>query len=126
MESVLNSVVVTAIFIVTNFCVGLFLIHKSGKPYGAVKIIVHITLFVLILAGFIASFYKLQGISLPKLLSTLSLYLMGLTLITNLVTGAVLLVSHTVNQQLASVHKTSTFVMIGSVIACIIFLVAAV
>ena len=125
MDSVLISVVVTGIFILVNFGVGLFLLHRSGKPYGAVKLTIHITLFVLILGGSIASFYKLQGVTLSKSYSALSLYLLALTLLINLLTGVVLIVVRSVNSKLAFIHKISTFVMIASIVLCVMFLLMA-
>jgi hypothetical protein len=66
MDSVLISVVVTAIFIVLAATVGNRLGH-TAKPYGIVKLAAHIILFLLVSGGVIASIYKLQGVAPPLL-----------------------------------------------------------
>ena len=86
MDSVLISVVVTAIFIVLAATVGNRLGH-TAKPYGIVKLAVHIILFLLVSGGVIASIYKLQGVIASKLYSTISLYVAALTLLTNFTIG---------------------------------------
>jgi len=48
MDSVLNSLVVTGVFLVIAAGVGIRL-GRSGKPYGFVKLAIHIVLFLLVL-----------------------------------------------------------------------------
>lgn len=91
MESVLISVVVTAIFFVITATVGIHLGH-TAKSYGIVKLSIHIILFLLVSGGVIASIYKLQGVMDDKLYSTISLYVAALyvaalTLLTNFTIG---------------------------------------
>ncbi|MBI3609389.1 MAG: hypothetical protein HY204_01645 [Nitrospirae bacterium] len=121
MDSVLISVIVTGIFIVMTSAVG-SRIGRSGKPYGVVKLAIHIILFLLITAGVIASAYKLQGVIQDKLYSTISLYATGLTLLTNFIIGIRMTIIKKVNPKLVLVHKRSTFLMGVSIIASIIFL----
>ncbi len=121
MDSVLVSVIVTGLFIVINAAVGSRL-GRLGKPYGVAKLAIHIILFLLVTAGLIASVYKLQGVVHDKLYSTISLYVIGLTLLTNLVVGVTMTRIKKVNVKLVLVHKLSTFLMAVSIIASIIFL----
>ena len=122
MESVLVSVVVTAIFIAINAAVGYWL-NRSGKPYGVVKLSTHFVLFLLVLSGVIASIYKLQGVAEGKLLSTLALYLAGLTVLTNLVIGIVIVSIRQRRQKLISVHKSSTLTMVIAIVLSVTFLI---
>jgi hypothetical protein len=121
MESVLNSVVVTGIFIVITSAVGWRLGH-SGKPYSVVKLATHIILFLLITAGVIASVYKLQGVMQGKLYSTISSYVTGFTLLRNLMIGVMMAIIKNVNPKLVIVHKLSTSMMAISILASIVFL----
>ncbi len=123
MDSVLNSVIVTGVFFVMNAAVGGYL-GRFGKPYGALKLAIHIILFLLVLAGIIASVYKLQGVIHDnKLYSTISLYVAGLTLLTNLMIGISMTIIKKVNPKLVLVHKLSTLLMGVSITAGIIFLI---
>lgn len=121
MDSVLISVVVTAIFIVLAATVGIRLGH-TAKPYGIVKLATHIILFLLVSGGVIASIYKLQGVIDSKLYSTISLYVAALTLLTNFTIGISMIIIKQKNQKLILVHKLSTLLMAASIVASIIFL----
>jgi hypothetical protein len=123
MDSVLNSVIVTGVFFVLNAAVGGYL-GRLGKPYGVGKLAIHIILFLLVLGGVIASIYKLQGVMENKLYSTISLYVAGLTLLANLVIGAIMAIIKKVNPKLVLAHKLSTLLMGVSIIASMIFLTA--
>ncbi len=121
MESVLTSVVVTAIFILLTATVGSRL-GRTAKPYGIVKLAAHIIRFLLVSGGVIASIYKLQGVMASKLYSTISLYVAALTLLTNFTIGISMVVIKQKTQKLILVHKLSTLLMAASVVASIIFL----
>lgn len=121
MDSVLVSVIVTGIYFVIAAAVGGRL-GRLGKPYGVGKLAIHIILFLLVTTGLIASVYKLQGVIHDKLYSTISLYVIGLTLLTNLVIGVIMAIIKKVNPKLVLVHKLSTLLMAVSIIASIIFL----
>ncbi len=121
MDSVLVSVIVTGVFVVMTAAVGGRL-GRLGKPYGVAKLAIHIILFLLVTAGLIASVYKLHGVVHDKLYSTISLYVIGLTLLTNLVIGVIMAIIKNVNLKLVLVHKLSTFLMAVSIIVSIIFL----
>ncbi|WP_411727861.1 hypothetical protein [Methyloglobulus sp.] len=121
MESVLISVVVTAIFFVITATVGGRLGH-TAKPYGIVKLAAHIILFLLVSGGVIASIYKLQGVMDNKLYSTISLYVAALTLLTNFTIGISMVLIKQKNRKLVLVHKLSTRLMATSIVASILFL----
>ena len=120
MDSVLNSLVVTGIFLTLAAAVGIRL-GRSGKPYGFAKVALHIILFILVLSGVIASIYKLQLIAGAGQYSKLSLYVTLLALLTNVVVGIRMTVVKTTNANLIATHKFSTFIMALSLIVSILF-----
>lgn len=122
MDSVLISVIVLGAFIILATIVG-FLVGNSGKPYGILKLAIHIMLFLFVTAGLMASIYKLQGVNNNKLFSTISLYIVGLTLLLNLIIGITMVIIKNVNPKLVLIHKLSTLLMAISTIASIIFLI---
>jgi hypothetical protein len=121
MDSVLISVVVTGIFIMIAATVG-YRLAQTAKPYGIVKLAIHMILFLLVSGGVIASIYKLQGVTASKLYSTISLYVAALTLLTNLTIGISMVFVKQKNRKLILVHKLSTLLMAASIVASIIFL----
>ena len=120
-RSVLISIVVTGIFLVIAAVVGSRL-GRSQKPYGVMKLAVHISLFLLVLSGVIASIYKLQMLVHDNLYPTISLYVTGLTLLTNFVVGTSMIIVENKKKKLILAHKLSTLLMVGSIVASIIFL----
>lgn len=120
MNSVLNSLVVTGIFLALAAAVGIRL-GRSGKPYGFAKVALHIILFLLVLSGVIASIYKLQLIAGDGQYSKLSLYVTLLALLTNVAVGIRMIVVKRTNVNMIAVHKSSTFIMALSLIVSIIF-----
>ena len=122
MNSVLNSVVVMGLFVAVSSAVGLRL-DRSGKPYGAGKLSIHIILFFFIAAGLIASIYKLDAVIHEKTYAMLSLYIVGLTVLTNSITGTVMAIIKMVNKKLIQLHKFSTILMALSILSSIVFLI---
>ena len=86
MNSVLMSVIAMGLFVAVTSAIVLRLDH-FGKPYGTGKLTIHIILFFFVAAGLIASLYKLDGVVHEKLYSTVSLYVIGLTVLTNAIPG---------------------------------------
>jgi len=86
MDSVLNSLVVTGIFLAMAAGVGIRL-GRLGKPYGFAKVALHIILFILVLLGVIASIYKLQLLGDTGQYAKMSLYVTLLALLTNVTVG---------------------------------------
>jgi hypothetical protein len=107
MDSVLNSLVMTGIFLATAAAVGIRL-GRSGKPYGVAKVVLHIILFILVLSGVIASIYKFQLIADAGQYSKLSLYVTLLALLTNVAVGIRMIVVKTTNAKMIATHKLST------------------
>lgn len=120
MDSVLNSLVVTGIFLAIAAGVGIRL-GRSGKPYGFGKVAIHIILFILVLSGVIASIYKLESMTDAGHYSKLSLYVTLLALLTNVAVGIRMIVVKRTNVSMIAVHKSSTFIMALSLIVSIIF-----
>jgi hypothetical protein len=120
MDSVLNSLVVTGIFLALAAAVGIRL-GRSGKPYGFAKVAIHIILFLLVLSGVIASIYKLQLITDAAQYSTLSLYVTLLALLTNVAVGIRMIVVKKTIPKMIATHKVSTGIMALSLIVSIIF-----
>ena len=120
MDSVLNSLVVTGIFLALAAAVGIRL-GRSGKPYGFAKVAIHIILFILVLSGVIASIYKLQLITDAAQYSTLSLYVTLLALLTNVAVGMRMIVVKKTTPKMIATHKVSTGIMALSLIVSIIF-----
>jgi hypothetical protein len=120
MDSVLNSLVVTGIFMSITAGVGMRL-GRSGKPYGFAKLATHIILFILVLSGVIASIYKLQLIADAGHYSKLSLYVTLLALLTNVAVGIRMIVVKRTNAKMIATHKLSTFIMALSLVVSILF-----
>lgn len=122
MDSVLNSMVVTAVLFAIAAVVGRRL-ERSPKPYGRAILSTHIALFLLIAGGIIASIYKINGVTEGKLLSTISLYIAAMTLFGNLTIGTIMAVAKQKNKKLILAHKLSTSLMAISIFAGIAFMV---
>lgn len=122
MDSVLNSMGVTAIFFAVAVGVG-HRLERSPKPYGLAILAIHITLFVLISGGIIASIYKIQGVTEAKLFSTISLYVAAMTLLGNLVIGTSMAIAKQKNKKLILAHKLSTSLMAIAIFAGIVFMI---
>jgi hypothetical protein len=126
MEPLLPSVVVTGLFALINFAVVFFVLRKPGKQYGIAKLVGYIAILVVIAACSAGSFYELQGMAFNTIYSTITLSLLGVTLLVNLLTGVVLTTVKTISPALAMVHRTSTFITITSLALCAMFLVLVV
>lgn len=125
MDSVLVSLIVTFLFLIAAGVVG----HRLGKkprPYGFAVPAIHIALFVLVLSGVLASIYKLQGVPGGGRYAELFLYVAMPALLANLAVGAWMLLIKGKNRRLRLVHKISTYVMAGSIVAGIAFVAAAI
>lgn len=123
MDSLFTSIVVTGVFIILTGAAG-SLLQKAGKPYGMAKVAIHGVLFLLVAAGLMASFIKLGEFSADTIYSklTTSLNIASVALALNFLGGIVLVKSKDVNKLLVIVHKLSTLCLVGSVIACIVFI----
>lgn len=125
MESVLTSLVVTFVFLVVAGVIG-HKLEKRPRPYGFLIPALHIILFALVSAGVFASIYKLQLLPDGGSYALASLYLAGLTLLINLAVGLAMLLIKGKNRILRKIHKISTYVMAGAVVASMVFVSAAI
>ena len=121
LKSVLVSLVVTGAFLVIAAVAGSRL-SRSQKPYGVLKVAVHVILFLLVLSGVVASIYKLQMFVQDNVYPTIALYVTGLTLLTNLIVGICMIVVTHKKKKLMFAHKLSTLRIAGSIVASILFL----
>ena len=122
MEAVLLKVVVTGLWVLLTGTIGLFL-GKKGKPYGKGKLIVHVILLIFVLAGWISCFYELLGIDQPKTGAFVFLCIFGITILTNLVSGVIMIASKELLKTLPITHKISTTVMLLSIVGTALALV---
>ncbi len=125
MESLIASLIGTVVFLIAAVVVG-YLLGKSGKPYGAVKSVLHIALFVLISSGLIASIYKANGLPPDARYLALPLYVMALMLLANLVVGTKMLLIKRSDRKLIAIHKTSTSIMALSLVVSIVLVAFAI
>lgn len=116
MDSVLDSMVVTVLFLVAAIVVGRRL-ERTTKPYGHAILMTHIALFALIAGGIIASIYKLNSVTEGKFFSTISLYVAALTLLGNLTIGTTMAIARKKYRTLITVHKLSTSLMAISILS---------
>jgi uncharacterized membrane protein len=126
MESVLASLVVTFVVLVIAGVIG-HKLEKRPRPYGFVIPAIHIVLFLLVMAGVAASVFKLNALpdqgGLPV---QISLYIVILTLWINFIVGLWMLFIKSKSRKLRKVHKISTYVMAGALLAGIAFVTAAI
>lgn len=125
MESVLVSLIVTFLFLIGAGIIG-HRLAKKPRPYGFVTPAIHIVLFILVLSGVVASIYKLQALADGSQYAAVSLYVAVLALLVNLVVGVWMLLIKGKSRNLRSIHKISTYVMAGSIVAGIGFVTAAI
>ncbi|HEY2897103.1 MAG TPA: hypothetical protein VGJ12_08210 [Gemmatimonadaceae bacterium] len=123
MSSVLISAVVFALFFIAAALVGRRMAGR-GRPYGMVTLSIHFALFVLVAAGAAATFYKLRLLNAGATLTTISLAVVGATLLANLVVGITMTLARGERRQLSRVHRTSTILMMLSIGASIAFMAA--
>jgi hypothetical protein len=121
MKSVLISAVVLALFFVAAALAGRRMAAR-GRPYGAVVLSTHFALFLLVAAGAAATFYKLRLLNAGATLATISLAIVGATLLTNLVVGVSMSLARGDRRRLSRVHRTSTVLMMVSIGASIVFM----
>lgn len=105
---------VEAILIAICIVVGLFL-SKKGKPYGLVKLIVHIFFFVWLSVGY---GYMFHGtFTMPEMhLLRIPVAFAGLFLVIQLVTGITMLILRKVKRPLVMTHLSSAIAALVSVV----------
>ena len=122
MESVLNSVIILAIFVGGTSAVG-FRLDRFKKPYDRILLASHMILFLFIASGVAASVSKLNLVQHDKMYSMISIQLLVLTVVISLFTGIVMALLEEVNKKLVAVHKYSTILMAIAIGSSILFLI---
>ena len=87
-----------------------FLLRAKGKPYGKVKVVIHLFFFLWFTTGYGFIVYSLSAASLTALTWTFVI-VMGLAVAAQLVTGIVMLVTKTVGKTLPKIHLTSALLL---------------
>ena len=121
MGSVLISAVVNLGFLVIQVVLG-FRLGRSGKPYGKRVLVTHVIVSLLLLAGWAATFWKLQGVADGKVFSTIALEVAGLALPVTMVVGVVMAFRKTAAPKLVLAHKVGMFVVAVGMIGGVLFM----
>jgi hypothetical protein len=95
------------------------LLDRAGKPYGKVKLVVHLFLFAWLTTGFGFILYGLSAINIMKVIS-IPVALMGLTILTQLVVGIPMIASKKRGKVLTKIHLVSAILMLLSDICAFI------
>jgi hypothetical protein len=104
---------VEGILILASMIFGI-LLHRAGKPYGKVKLVIHLLLFVWFTVGFAFILYGLFSIDVLKVI-WIPVVMMGLMIMTQLVTGILMMVSKkAVKTPLPTIHIISAILMVLS------------
>jgi hypothetical protein len=119
MAAVLTQLGVTGLWVLVVAAIGIW-IHRVGKPYGRVKLSIHILLTLFVLAGFISSFVSLSGLGQPSTVATICLIVLGLALLSVVLVGIRMATSRELESNLPKVHAVSTVVILLSIIAAAI------
>ena len=122
MHLVLIKVLITLAWYIVNLFVGFRLAHMP-KPYGWVKMTIHIVLFIFIMNGVVSSIYSLHVVAgNSKIYSMIALYVAALTVMVNLIVGVRMLFGKGKNRALTLIHKQSAFGMGIALLASVVFL----
>ena len=89
------------------------LLGRTGKPYGKVKLVIHLFLFVWLSVGFAFILYGLFKINVMKV-TWIPVAMMGLTILIQSVTGILMLASKKAGKALPKIHTVSAILMVLS------------
>ena len=95
------------------------LLHRKGKPYGKVKLVVHIFFYVWLTVGYCFITYELAGTNVVNAL-WIPVVVIGLMIVAQLVTGILAIVFRKVGKVLPNIHLATAIVMILSDICAFI------
>jgi len=87
------------------------LLGRGGRPYGRVKLVIHLFLFVWLTVGVGFILYGVFIISVMRPIS-IPVSMMGLFVLTQLVTGILMLASKKVGNALPRIHVSSAILML--------------
>lgn len=91
------------------------LLMRAGKPYGRVKLILHLFLYAWLTTGFVFIIPALFTTNVMKMI-WIPIGLVCLTLLTQLGTGIIMIVSKNAGSILPKIHLSSAILMFISVI----------
>ncbi len=103
---------VEGILILASMLFGL-LLHRAGKPYGKVKLVIHLFLFTWFTVGFAFILYGLLKIDTMKVM-WIPVVTMGLMILTQLGTGILMIASKKAGKVLPRIHIISAILLILS------------
>lgn len=109
---------VEGILILASMIFGI-LLHRAGKPYNKVKLAIHLFLFVWFFTGFAFILYALFTINVT-MATWIPVALMGLMILTQLVTGILMIASKKAGKVLPMIHVISAILMLFSDISAFI------
>lgn len=95
------------------------LLHRKGKPYGKVKLVIHIFFYVWLTVGYGFITYSLTGINVARAL-WIPVVVIGLMIVAQLVTGVLAIVFKNVGKALPNFHLIAAILMILSDICAFI------
>jgi len=103
---------VEGILILTAMILG-FLIRRVGKPYGGIKVGFHLFFYLWFTVGFAYVVSALTTLNTTNLTWGF-VFVMGLAIVTQLVTGTWMLVSKASRKRLPKVHLVSALLLVVS------------
>ncbi len=112
MNSVQLPFLAEGILILASMIFGI-LLHRAGKPYGKVKLVIHLFLFVWFSVGLAFILYGLFAIDVMKV-TWIFVAMMGLMILTQLVTGMLMVASKKAGRALPKIHHTSAILLLFS------------
>ena len=109
---------VEEILILASMILG-FLLHRAGRPYGKVKLALHFFLFLWFTVGFAFILYGLFALNVT-MATWIPVALMCLMILTQLVTGVLMLASKKAGKVLPRIHIISAILLVVSDICAFI------
>ncbi len=109
---------VEGILILAGMIFGI-LLDRAGKPYGKMKLVIHLFFFIWFTTGFAFVLYGLFKINVTTA-TWISVAVMGLMILTQLVTGILMIASRKAGKALPKIHITSAILLFLSDISAFI------
>ncbi len=109
---------VEGILILAGMIFGI-LLDRAGKPYGKVKLVIHLFFFVWFTTGFAFILYGLSKINVTQA-TWISVAMMGLMILIQLVTGILMIASKKAGKALPKIHFASAILLFLSDISAFI------
>lgn len=101
---------VEAILMSTAMLFG-YLLHRKGKPYGKVKLVVHLFFFLWLSVGFGFISYGYFSMKTPGVI-LIPVIVMGLCILAQLVIGIAMLASRQAGKKLPLIHTMSAILLV--------------